>query len=485
MNQLTVYPQPEGARECRDFKVQVRQADEEWKELFSYEAKVDMHQVRSASMAYFDMSGTVEVRIECLNTIPKQVVIRPLSQAIPFTVEAGCIQFTLNQPCKLSIEVNGDRFGNLHLFANPLEVSPPQPHDAGVHLIQPAIHRSEDIYQMTGTPDGGDGQHPHILYFAPGMHYIEETLIRIPSNVTVYVAGGAVIMGSLVCDKVENVTIRGRGIIDLSEFHRYSAFRGIRILFSANVSVEGLIVLDPPHYSIYIGQSKDVHISNFKAFSTRGWCDGIDMMASSDIEIQDVFLRTSDDCIAVYGSRWKYCGDTRRVTVRNSILWADVAHPLMMGTHGNHHCNGDVIEDILFENIDILEHHELQENYWGAMAINAGDKNIIRHVTYENIRVEEFERGQLVDIRVIKNQDYNPEPGHTIENILFRNITYFGRNTHPNRIYGYDDYRTVKNVVFENLRIHDELVCKPEQGNFMINPFTQNITFTISNQSME
>lgn len=485
MHQLIVYPQPEGARERRDFKVQVRQPEEDWQELFVYEAKVDMHQVRQASVAYFDMFGTIEVRVECLTTRPEQVVIRPLSIAIPLVCEGNSISFTLSKPCKLSIEVNGDRFGNLHLFANPLEKLPPMPDDSAVLLIKPGIHRMEEIERLASIPEALSGQCPHILYFAPGIHYVEETIIRIPSNTTVYIAGGAVVVGSFVCDRVKNVVIRGRGIIDLSAFHRYSAFRGIRIKFSKNVTVEGLVLLDPPHYSIYIGKSSHVHISNFKSFSTKGWCDGIDMMASSDIEIDDVFLRTSDDCIAVYGSRWDYHGDTRRVTVRNSVLWADVAHPLMMGTHGDHQRSGDVIEDIRFENIDILEHHEPQENYWGAMAINAGDKNTIRRVVYDHIRVEEFELGQLIDIRVIWNKDYNPAPGHSIEDILFRNIIYLGRNANPNRIYGFDAERQVKGIVFENLRIHGELVLKPEQGNFDINAFAQEITFSEGNEAEE
>ncbi|MGO4270710.1 glycosyl hydrolase family 28 protein [Paenibacillus sp. TAF58] len=164
-------------------------------------------------------------------------------------------------------------------------------------------------------------------------------------------------------------------------------------MFSKRITVEGITIVDPPHYSIYLGSSEHVQIRNFKAFSTRGWSDGIDIMACFHIDIEDIFMRNSDDCIAVYGTRWDFYGDTRYVTVRNSVLWADVAHPIMMGTHGDHHKDGDTIEHIRFENIDILEHHEPQENYWGAMAINAGDLNTIRHVTFEDIRVEEFELG--------------------------------------------------------------------------------------------
>lgn len=131
-------------------------------------------------------------------------------------------------------------------------------------------------------------------------------------------------------------------------------------------------MIDPPHYSIFIGQSEQIVIDNFKSFSTRGWSDGIDIMSSSEVRIQDVFMRNSDDCIAIYGSRWDFYGDTRNISVRDSILWADVAHPLMIGTHGDHERNGDTIESIVFANIDILNHHEPQENYWGHWRLMPG-----------------------------------------------------------------------------------------------------------------
>lgn len=152
--------------------------------------------------------------------------------------------------------------------------------------------------------------------------------------------------------------------------------------------------------------------------------------------------------------------------------------PLNMGIHGDHHGEGDAIEEIVFENVDILEHHEPQVNYWGAMAINAGDKNTIRNVTYDSIRVEEFELGQLLDIRVVWNKDYNPVSGNRIENITFRNITYNGANTNPNRIHGFDAERYVKDVHFINLRINGDIVLNSEKGNFDINEYTDGISFS-------
>ncbi|MGO4273130.1 hypothetical protein AB4Z22_25375, partial [Paenibacillus sp. TAF58] len=130
-----------------------------------------------------------------------------------------------------SIEINGDRFSNLHVFANLLEEDAPHPDDPDVLMLNPAIHRMEDIYRLALTPTEKSGQLPKVIYLAPGMHYLEETIMRIPSNTTVYIAGGAILVGSLVCDRTENIVIRGRGMLYLSDFHRFSAFRGVRVLF--------------------------------------------------------------------------------------------------------------------------------------------------------------------------------------------------------------------------------------------------------------
>jgi hypothetical protein len=429
-------------------------------------------------MVYFDMEGPVEVRVESRGQAIREAIIRPLSlQLLPQYQNEHFITFVLEKPCKIVVEINGQRFSALHLFANPLESDPVDLEDGKTLVLPPRNHGISDIQRALETPLEPGGETPKVLYFAPGMHYIEEMILRIPSGTTVYLAGGAVLVGTLVCERVEDVTVRGRGMIYLAEFHRFSAFRGLRIVFSKRITVEGIMVVDPPHYSIYLGSSEYVHIRNFKSFSTRGWSDGIDMMSCSHIEIDDIFMRNSDDCIAIYGSRGDYYGDTKHVTVRNSVLWADVAHPINIGTHGDHHKDGDTIEDIRFENIDILEHHEPQENYWGALAINAGDLNTVRNVTYEDIRVEDFELGQLIDIRVVWNKTYNPVPGRRIENIVFRNISYNGRNANPSRIYGYDQGRGVENVRFENLRINGELILQPEQGNFDINSFAKGVSF--------
>jgi len=462
------YAAPEGAVGHTDFSVKVRAVGGEWHNLFTYQVRVDMHDVREASMATFDFEGCVEVEITYNREPLREAKIRPLARHSGYSAEGNTISFRLDRPCHLSIEVNGDRFHNLHLFSNSFEEAAPDPESSDVWVIEPGHYAVNEKVKH---------RQESTIYFGPGMHQFEDGLFMVPSNKTIYLAGGAVIVGSLICEHVENVQIRGRGIIYLRDIEKTTYWRSVQIDFSRNITVEDIISIDPPHYSIHLGQSENVHIRNFKSFSTRGWCDGIDMMSCRNVNIEDVFLRTSDDCIAIYGSRGNFKGDTRNVRVSGAVLWADVAHPIMIGVHGDHEGDGDVIENISFHNIDILEHHEPQDGYWGCMAINAGDKNTVRHVTFCDIRVEQFELGRLIDIRVFWNERYNPHPGNRVEHIYFENISFQGDCPNPSVIAGYDAERTVSHVHFRNLQLNGRVVTSAEAGQFICNEYQNNVTF--------
>lgn len=444
--QLVIYPVPAGvlySQHNDDYTVRIRKPGEPWQDLFEYNVQVDLDKVRDASMVFFDFSGTVEVAVRKNNGLVQSARIRPLSNQIQSKQEGNTLYFTLTQPRKLSIEFNGDKLQNLHLFANPLEPSKPDPND------------------------------PNVIYFGPGIHTPDDKpgdVFRIPSNKTVYIDGGAVIRGKLVCDRVKNVRIIGRGIIDQPQ-------RGIEITHSENVLVDGIIVKNPQHYTVYGGQSKGITIRNLKSFSCKGWSDGIDLMSCSDVLVDDVFMRNSDDCIALYGHRWDYYGGSRNVVVKNSTLWADVAHPTNLGLHGDTRSVGDTLENITFSNLDILEHDEDDPDYQGCLAISCGDLNLIRNVTYENIRVEDFEEGKLLSLRVLYNKKYNTGPGRNIENITFRNITYSGSMANQSVIEGLSKQGMVRGVTFENVRINGTLLQDGPSGDIRVGAFTKSIRF--------
>ena len=241
--------------------------------------------------------------------------------------------------------------------------------------------------------------------------------------------------------------------------------QGISIAYSKNILVDGLTVINPRHYTLSGGQSTGITVRNLKSFSYQGWSDGLDFMSCSDILIDDVFMRNSDDCLAFYAHRWDFYGDCRNIRVLNSTLWADIAHPINIGTHGNTETGDEVLENMLFQNIDILEHDEDDRDYQGCMAINVGDHNLARNITFEDIRVENIQEGQLFHLRVMYNQKYNTGPGRGVKDITFRNIYCTGKYVNPSLIEGYDKDRTIDNILFENIVLNGKRVTSLDELN--------------------
>ena len=423
-----------------DFTVKVRTLGGEWKNLYEYKVHVDMDKVQEASMVQFDMKGSVEVMVKKNNGTIREVDIRPLNNEVKYTQIRDAIFFTLERPQYLSVEFNGDRLHNLHLFANPMETETYTESRKGVMYFGPGVHKPKDL---------------------------PNNQIRIPSNTIVYLAPGAVVKAKLLVDKAENVRIIGRGILD-------HPMRGIEVTDSKNVLIEGVTVVNPDHYTVFGGGTNGLTIRNLKAFSCKGWSDGIDLMCCRDVLIDNVFLRNSDDCIAIYNHRWNWRGGSSNIIVQNSVLWADVAHPINMGGHGDSDSlTGEVLEDVTVRNVDILEHDEDDSLYQGSMNIDCGDKNIVRNVLFEDIRVESIQDGRLFCLKVLYNSKYNKATGNLIEGITFRNITYDGVGENPSIIKGIDENHSVRNVTFENVVINGKRMKNVDE--FITNEFVKDI----------
>jgi Glycosyl hydrolases family 28 len=432
VDQLSTYPAPQGIELNSDFTVKARMPGKEWQDVATYLVKVAQvlntkTTAQNTSIAYFDFSGTVEVSITSNRSPVELSRIRPLSYGIRSEVKGNTITFMLTQPRNLSVEINGDIFHNLQLFANPIDRNPPNPKD------------------------------PNVIYFDAGVHVLPNGVLAVPSGMTVYIAGGAVLQGQVLISGVENVRIVGSGMLEQTGGTRRTDGK-VRIANSKNIEVSGIIAKQ-----FFTGGSQNVLIKNAKCFSFESNGDGMNVISSTDVVIDGVFNRTSDDCVTVYGKRLGFIGGAKNVTVENSTLWADVAHPILVGTHGDT-ANPEVLEDLKFINLDILDQKEAQLDYQGCMSLNAGDSNLIRNVRFENVRVEDFREGQLLNLRVFFNRKYCTSPGRGIEDVLFKDISYNGSSANPSIIAGYDDQRSIKNVVFENLRINDRVIADDMPG---------------------
>lgn len=440
--ELVTYPAGPGVETLDDFTVEVRQgAETPWKPVAVYPVKVDevrgtKHTPETASMAYFDFDGTVDVRVIAHRAPVTEARVRPLSYNITPAVSGDTLTFSLSSPRNLSIEVNGDIFHNLHLFANPIDTH------------RPSAKVLKNLKK-----------HKDLIYFAPGVHNLPGDTLSVPSGTTVYIDGGARVYGQLIANGVSDVKFYGRG-----EVHPRGRGEGVYIKRSKNIEADGIIVTQIP-----VGGSDSVSINNVKSISYYGWGDGMNVFASDNVHYNNVFCRNSDDCNTVYATRKGFNGGCKNITMENSTLWADVAHPIMIGLHGSATEIGidapaDTITDIVYRNIDILDHQERQIDYQGCFGISCGDNNVVKDITFDNIRVEDFRQGQLFNIRIFFNEKYCKAPGTCVKNVLFKDVVYNGSGDELSIIAGYNEDRKVSDITFENLVINGEKISDDMPG---------------------
>lgn len=426
-SKLVTYPAPEKAELNKKFLVRVKTEQSKWKDIDVYNVKVKKssglkQSIENSSMTYFDFSGNVEVLITCDTEDIKDVRIRPLSNNISPVIKGNTIRFKLDKPRKLSIEVNGDIFQNLQLFANEIEKEVPKSTDKDV------------------------------IFFGPGIHEIKGEVLYVPTGKTVYLSGGAILNARVIFDKVTDARLIGRGMIN------QSLGSGIKIEDSKNIQVEGVFATQ-----CFTGGSDGVTIKNVKTMSFSQWGDGMNVISSNNVVFDDVFNRNSDDCTTVYGTRGKFVGGCKNIIMKNSVLWADVAHPILIGTHGNSSAP-DTLQNLIYENIDILDHNEMQQDYQGCLSINTGDNNLVKNVIFRDIRVEDFRKGQLINLRVFFNSKYCTAPGQNIENVLFENIVYDGVNAGTSIISGYDQFRKISDITFKGLKVNGTIISDDMDG---------------------
>lgn len=439
LHSVTTYAAPAGAPLKHDYDVFIQpRGKKEWTKIDTYMAKVNApqndgsHKISEISYAFFDFTGDVFVRVVTKNKKYKKARVRPDYRGTIANVQNdSTVQFLLFQPENVSVEFDDNITDNLLLFVS-----------------KPAVTREEAERQAKA-------ENRMFRYYAPGL-YTDDT-IRVASNTTLYLAGGSYFTGTFAIEDAENVSILGRGIA-----RPQNGYEGCHVYRSKNVLVDGLIVNTCP-----IGGSDGVTLHDVRSISHPQWGDGLNVFGgSSDILFDRVFCRNSDDCTTAYATRKGFSGSVHNVRMTNSTLWADVAHPIFIGLHGNPNV-GDSIVNLKYDNIDIICQSEPQVDYQGCLAINCGDGNNVKDVVFDNIRIEQIYQGSILQVKVGWNQKYCTAVGGSVDNVLFRNIRYYGTQPNLSVITGYDAGHKVRNVTFEGLKIngrkiYDDMPGKPK-----------------------
>jgi len=413
---LVTYNSPEGAEAAPEFELEIN-----GKPVFVYNT-------RCAAVAYFSFEGKAEVVVKYASPV-YNFDIRPKSWKIEGENYRNQVSFTLDKPANLSVEINKNIKRPLFIFANPLEKEVPSKNDKNV-----------------------------IFFEAGKVHTPGEVLIK--SNQTVYIEGGAIVRGHFMTDKGSNIRIMGRGIIDNRMYSR-GQHRPIEINQCDNVLVEGIILTESRHWSCASHASRNVTYENFKIVSSNDWDDGIDIVGSQHVRVNNCFIQTKDDCIAIkagvnYFTKFNSSNNVDDVVVENSVMWNGVwGNALEIGFE----TRSDTIKNIVFRNCDLI-HVEGPE---GTFTIHNGDRAVIKNVLYDDIRVEDS-RGWLIDFKILYSQYSKDKERGKIENVIFKNINVEGEIFPASQLLGFDEKHRITGVVLENFVIHGTKVTSTYNG---------------------
>lgn len=451
---LVTYPAPDSARRAADFSMTVN-----GREVFVYDNSV-------SAMALFSFEGSVLVEITSTHDL-RWVDIRPKQAGITLTITPTKITFRLTKPGQFSIERNGEHSRPLYVFAAPLEQDVPRP-DA-----------------------------PNVRYFAPGKIYDVGTL-TLNSNETIYIAGGAIVRGNIEATDAQNISIRGRGILDAS---LRTNGRLIRLWRCQNIAIEGITILNSPGWALVLLDCDTVTIHDLKQVCWRNGSDGIDLVGTSHVRIRDCFLRNNDDNIVVksfsidpktYYSQPGPGRDVTDILVERCVIWnMPWGNALEIGFE----LRCKTVNTITFRNCDLIH-----VDRGAALSIHNGDQATVENITYDNIRVEDAPH-KLIDLAVFWSQ-YSVDkpateagrasqymhgawdgvlrvpPGQEavyakgrgqIRNILFRNIAVSDGQFPYSILSGYDAQHQISDIRFEGLTIHGRPIRSAKEGRISVN----------------
>lgn len=424
-----------------------------------------------------DESITFEV------TLPQKsdnVVIRPLSLGIKYKfINENTITFTIHNASYFTVEPYG-RKNALHIFAD-----------------FPASY-------------GISKNDPDVIYFDKGEH--DAGIIYLESNQTLFIDEGAVVYACVRADNAHNIKILGRGILDNSknkEIIKYeknaknnttavaNAVREhtVKFTYCSGITIEGITIRDSLVYNIRLWACKNIDISNVKIIgSWRYNSDGIDMHNCENVNIENCFIRTFDDCICVKGFDFFYVNDENKayreavykhgnvygkfknIRVKNCVLWNDWGRCLEIGAE----TRAEEISNVVFESCKII--HVTMN----VLDCQNADFAHIHNVIYRDIDVEyddvipeciyqlsddmsyeSMDRDycpNLISVSVVNHHEYSSkgEKRGKNDNIKFENIRLYGRQTPVIEVLSYSEEYASTDVVIKNLYLNDRLVDKSQ-----------------------
>ena len=365
-----------------------------------------------AYYARFQSAGKAVVNVSVKGEGKLRADLKPRKYRERFRVTGSTISFDVSKPGPrvLTIALGKEALPPLLVIVDPSEPPMKLSRAPGIYNVKDYGVTSDGIQTaniqkaLDACAAGKDGG---TVYFGPGIYHTGT--IRIRDNTTVYLAPGALIMGStdpadypvdvgrvergshgvdcsfsrlIMFDHCTNSKICGWGVIDgQGHIMRNKHGRHVQIMdvtASRNIRIENIVLRNSAEWTLHILACDNVEVDNLKIINDYGVgnTDGIDPDCSENVRIRNYFGYCGDDAVAI-----KTTGNSDLLRPAKSIRVEDsvvvtrkTSYKVGTETYAD-------ITDVLFKNCEAVESSR------GA-GIWARDSGRLSNITYQDCKFD-------------------------------------------------------------------------------------------------
>jgi hypothetical protein len=371
----------------------------------------------------YEADGPHQIKI----TIPegaKAERLSPMRQEIPWVQEGQTVTAQLPGPgawclqCSLS--------SDLFIYANPPEVESPDPTD------------------------------PKVRIYAEGS-FAEEGLITLEAGETLYLEGGAMVVGGIRASKADGVRILGPGVLHGGRSLGQGDWRRTIVLEDCSgVQIRNLVIIDPAGWMVTMAGCRDSEIIGLKEIGTCLGSDGIDIVGCQRMKIRNCCLRNGDDCLVVKsitisktdGITGSHVQDVDDILFEDCILKNHAGGSAM---EIGYELQCTTVSGITYRRIDVLGVH----SHGSVFGIHNSDHAVVKDVRYEDVWVEHH-YDKLIDFRIVKSRwGHTEEPGRVQEVAMERihvRMDDYNWGYSSSLIGGWDGTHLIEGVTIKDMR---------------------------------
>ena len=448
--------------------------------------------------AHFSLDGTATIQVT-VNENFNSYTLSPKSRKIAATKNGNTITFTTG-PNYLVLQVDSKEL--LFILIDPPEVNPPALDDANVkNIMDYGVDNKGDkleTVKIQAAVDEASGGEQNILYFPPGRYLTGEIILK--SNMTLYLAGGAVLYGSdntadfnagsggvnieemqhalVRLLKCKNTKILGRGVLEGNgKLLRSKGLNAsvLKMYECSNILVDGIISRNSSYWNTLPYRCDSVTILNYKVVNCRPTSttynntDGVDFDECTNSRLYNAFLYCGDDNMAVKNEYMEWDGKPTMNT-KNIHHEKVVTYSNSVGCKIGTKTMGKSMQDITFRDIDIIRAGR-------ALMIEAFDNAVIEKTVFMDIRIEST-TSVLIGIENNKVPDWRPAVNQSIvKNTYFTNIASNDNKTIS--FQGISSQYNIDGIHFMNFTIQGKAITSQNDpdARWSINSNVKNITF--------